>query len=327
MTVKVFVAQRVSLLFIKTSPVFGNITMKIYQRELLRCMHILFCLVILVLRAGLLYLAVSIRERLFNFNAFLYDYVTVLVFYLITSSSVFIVVSAVGICAAVTFRRRFFVAYSAILAVLYLAEIVLFGIAFNGWLNFNATVEEAMDYHISNYRNDSRDIDYVQEELRCCGKHREDEWFDTLAYIPVSCCPSRPPTDTQDFCSLLPPDISFIIHNTGCLKRLQEMPLTGIKIITSILIGVCAVEVLSFCASTYAIREIGTVVSTKNVNITREYELTKKSEKNINIYNEKQNNTRKAEVLFQCNARKGVHYVHKNVNQLTDSGPNVKHTK
>jgi archaellum component FlaF (FlaF/FlaG flagellin family) len=55
--------------------------------------------------------------------------------------------------------------YSAALAVLYLVEIVLFGIAFIGWLNFNATVEEAMDYHISNYEKNSRDIDYVQEEV------------------------------------------------------------------------------------------------------------------------------------------------------------------
>jgi archaellum component FlaF (FlaF/FlaG flagellin family) len=55
--------------------------------------------------------------------------------------------------------------YSAALAVLYLAEIVLFGIAFNAWLNFNVTVEEAMDHHISNYETNTRDIDYVQEEV------------------------------------------------------------------------------------------------------------------------------------------------------------------
>jgi hypothetical protein len=65
-----------------------------------------------VLRAGLMCVAVSVRGRLFNFNAFLYDYVTVLVFYLITSSSVFIVLTAVGICAAVTFRRWIFVTVS-----------------------------------------------------------------------------------------------------------------------------------------------------------------------------------------------------------------------
>jgi hypothetical protein len=82
-------------------------------------------------------------------------------------------------------------------------------------------------------------------QLRCCGKYREDEWFDVLAYIPVSCCPSRPPTDNEHFCSILPPDISYIIHNKGCLKRLQEMPVTGIKIVTAILIGICAVEVMA----------------------------------------------------------------------------------
>jgi hypothetical protein len=59
-----------------------------------------------------MWVAVSIRARLLNFNAFLYDYVTVLVFYLIASSAVFIVLTVVGICAAVTFRRRLFVTVS-----------------------------------------------------------------------------------------------------------------------------------------------------------------------------------------------------------------------
>jgi hypothetical protein len=80
--------------------------------------------------------------------------------------------------------------------------------------------------------------------LRCCGKYREDEWFDAIAYIPASCCPSRPPTDTEEFCSILPPDISYIIHNTGCLRKLQEMPRTGVAIVTSLLLGLCGVEVI-----------------------------------------------------------------------------------
>jgi hypothetical protein len=82
-------------------------------------------------------------------------------------------------------------------------------------------------------------------QLRCCGKYREDEWLDALAYIPASCCTSRPPTDTGHFCSVLPSDIGYIIHNTGCLRLLQEMPLTGISIITSVLIGVCTIEVMA----------------------------------------------------------------------------------
>jgi hypothetical protein len=41
----------------------------------------------------------------------------------------------------------------------------MFGIAFNMWLNLNATVEATMDYHISNYDTNPHDIDYVQEEV------------------------------------------------------------------------------------------------------------------------------------------------------------------
>jgi hypothetical protein len=52
--------------------------------------------------------ALTVRGSLFNFNAFLYDYVTVLVFYIIASSSVFIVLTTFGICAAVTLRRWMF---------------------------------------------------------------------------------------------------------------------------------------------------------------------------------------------------------------------------
>ena len=65
-----------------------------------------------VLRFALMYVAVSIRENLFHFNAFLYDYVTVLVFYLISSSCAYIILGVFGICAAATLRRWMFVAVS-----------------------------------------------------------------------------------------------------------------------------------------------------------------------------------------------------------------------
>jgi hypothetical protein len=59
-----------------------------------------------------MFVAFSIRGSLYHFNAFLYDYVTVMVFYLIASSSAFMVLTAVGICAAVTFRRWMFITVS-----------------------------------------------------------------------------------------------------------------------------------------------------------------------------------------------------------------------
>jgi len=57
----------------------------------------------------------------------------------------------------------FMLQYAAILAILYLVEIVLFGLTLNKWLTFNVTIEESVDYHISNYRTNPRDINYIQE--------------------------------------------------------------------------------------------------------------------------------------------------------------------
>ena len=65
-----------------------------------------------VLRISLMFVAVSVRQSLFHFNAFLYDYVTVLVFYLISSSCVYILLGVLGVCAAVTLRRWMFFAVS-----------------------------------------------------------------------------------------------------------------------------------------------------------------------------------------------------------------------
>ena len=59
-----------------------------------------------------MFVAVSVRQSLFHFNAFLYDYVTVLVFYLISSSCVYILLGVLGVCAAVTLRRWMFFAVS-----------------------------------------------------------------------------------------------------------------------------------------------------------------------------------------------------------------------
>lgn len=274
--------------------------MKICEREVVRFLHMLFCCVILVLRLSLMFVAVSVRERLFHFNAFLYDYVTVLVFYLILSACTYILLGIFGICAAVALRRWMFVTYSAILALLYVVEVILFGIAFNKWLIFNVTIEDSMDYHISNYKSNPHDIDYVQKALKCCGKYREDEWFDAISYIPASCCPSRPPTDTQEFCSVLPPDISYIILNTGCLRKLQDIPRTGLTAITCLLICLCAVEVLNFCVSTYAARWTLMVASTKTANNTKECKGTNTLAKITYTYNKKQNNAKIAEASVQC---------------------------
>jgi hypothetical protein len=67
------------------------------------------------------------------------------------------------------------------------------------------------------------------------------------------------------------------------------------------------------------------------MNIIKECELKKKSQKNINICNEKQNNARKAEGLFECNVTRPIvknefRNMHKIVNELVVSGHYVKHT-
>jgi hypothetical protein len=59
-----------------------------------------------------MFVAVSIRGRLFHFNAFLYDYVTVLAFYLICSSCAYMLLGIFGIHAAVPLRRWKFVTVS-----------------------------------------------------------------------------------------------------------------------------------------------------------------------------------------------------------------------
>jgi hypothetical protein len=91
-------------------------------------------------------------------------------------------------------------------------------------------------------------------------------------------------------------------------------------------------QVLSFCVSTYAVRCIRTAVSTNTTNIIKECDLTKKPVKNTNIYNEKQNNAKKAEVLFKCNVlrpivRNEFRYVHELVNELSVYGHYVKRTQ
>lgn len=55
--------------------------------------------------------------------------------------------------------------YSAILAILYLVEVILFGHALNKWLILNVTIEESVDYHIRNYKTNPHDIDYTQEAV------------------------------------------------------------------------------------------------------------------------------------------------------------------
>ena len=59
----------------------------------------------------------------------------------------------------------FMLKYAAILAILYLVEVIPFGITLNKWLTLNVMIEESMDYHICNYKTNPHDIDYIQEAV------------------------------------------------------------------------------------------------------------------------------------------------------------------
>jgi len=59
----------------------------------------------------------------------------------------------------------FVLQYAAILAILYLVEVIIFGLTLNKWLTYNVTIEESVDYHISNYRTNPHDINYIQETV------------------------------------------------------------------------------------------------------------------------------------------------------------------
>ncbi|XP_069688495.1 uncharacterized protein [Periplaneta americana] len=166
--------------------------MKIYKHEVIRHLHVFVCLVLVVLRAGLLYAALNIRHSLLPLDAFLHDYVSVLLTYLLPSCALFVALGVFGASAGVAAKR---------------------------WM-----------FHTFN----------------CCGKYGAEEWFDAIQYIPVSCCPTRPEPSPNDFCALLE-DFFYIVHNKGCLKQLQELPHSGVTLITSLLIILCVVEMISFC--------------------------------------------------------------------------------
>ncbi|XP_069688406.1 tetraspanin-6-like isoform X2 [Periplaneta americana] len=220
--------------------------MKIYKHEVIRHLHVFVCLVLVVLRAGLLYAALNIRHSLLPLDAFLHDYVSVLLTYLLPSCALFVALGVFGASAGVAAKRWMFHTYNVILVILYFVEVILFILAFNMWMDFNNRVEHAMDDHMSNYPTNRRDIDYLQITFNCCGKYGAEEWFDAIQYIPVSCCPTRPEPSPNDFCALLE-DFFYIVHNKGCLKQLQELPHSGVTLITSLLIILCVVEMISFC--------------------------------------------------------------------------------
>jgi hypothetical protein len=70
----------------------------------------------------------------------------------------------------ITTLRRFRILASLLILSMFSVKppIILFGLALNTWLTFNVALEESVDYHISKYKTNPHDINYIQETVSSC---------------------------------------------------------------------------------------------------------------------------------------------------------------
>uniref|UniRef100_A0A8C7NQV9 Tetraspanin n=1 Tax=Oncorhynchus mykiss TaxID=8022 RepID=A0A8C7NQV9_ONCMY len=148
--------------------------------------------------------------------------------------------------------------YFFLLSILLAAQIVGAVLLFTQWTSFESKVEEHVLHLIesfgkneSNYLNFEKTLDYVQQEIHCCG------WTGPNIWVEAPCSCYHPINNTQNAsnsyemcdCNDIRPFSNYTtcdIYQKGCRESIREWLDENMLIIFAVLLAVMAVECLQW---------------------------------------------------------------------------------
>ncbi|KAM4616061.1 tetraspanin 36 [Polymixia lowei] len=177
--------------------------------------------------AALAYVGSIVINSYSNYDSFLEDkYTLIPAAVTIGVGVVMFIFGLVGCCATIRESKFGLSFFLLIILVIFAAEVaaLVLGIIYQG--RIKGDLERSMTEVFNNYNgltSDSKAVDYLQNQLQCCGVQTYANWTTTSWFtsnnntVPRSCC--RNSTDTRCTGSL---DQLELLHTKGCEPNLQQ---------------------------------------------------------------------------------------------------------
>ncbi|XP_078268519.1 tetraspanin-7-like [Rhinoraja longicauda] len=147
--------------------------------------------------------------------------------------------------------------YAMILSLLFLAQLVagISGFVFRHEIKtiFKDTFQDA----VQKYNTTESTVDYIQQNLHCCGVQNYTSWNDTVYFrrngIPVSCCKNVSDCKAEDLKNMTVAKDK--VFQNGCIQLFVNLMETNVGIIAGIAFGIGFFQLigimLACCLSRY----------------------------------------------------------------------------
>uniref|UniRef100_UPI00398E4A8A tetraspanin 36 n=1 Tax=Pristiophorus japonicus TaxID=55135 RepID=UPI00398E4A8A len=187
---------------------------------------VLICLNLIFWAAGgvLTYVGVILLSTFKNYNHFFEDKYTVLpAVGIIGIALVMFVIGIIGCCATLKESRCGLGLFLFILLIIFAAEVSVFVLGFIYRRQVHEGVTKSMAVVFAKYNgknSESRAVDYMQEQMDCCGINNYTywetmEWFKVNRTVPLSCCKSQFSNCTGS------PSHPELLNSAGCEVKLE----------------------------------------------------------------------------------------------------------
>lgn len=191
-----------------------------------------------------------------RYDKFFQDwYITLPAMAIVLAGILVFAIGVIGCCAAVRESRCALASFSLLLLILFGLEVAAAVLGFIYHSKVESDAKARMYKVFSEYDGDgshseSRAVDYLQNELRCCGvanfsDWKKTPWFDHAGNnsVPLSCCKK---TAVNCNGSLLQPNL---IYDEGCLIRIEEKIQSILTYIMAVAVAFAFLQMLGVLAT------------------------------------------------------------------------------
>ncbi|KAM9392861.1 tetraspanin 36 [Pholidichthys leucotaenia] len=221
-----------------------------------KCILLFLSVVFLVAGGVFAYVGAFMIERYGTFENFLQDKTaTIPAAIVIGFSVVLFIFGLMGCCSTLWESKCGLSCFFVVIMLIFAAEVTALVFGFMYRSKINGMLEKPLNETISNYdgkNTESKAVDKLQKELKCCGVHNVSDWlmttwFKTNGTVPLSCCKN---TTTRCPHGISQPEQ---FYQEGCEVKLEQLLKDVVKYGMYVVFGFAIIKffgMLSVCVIT-----------------------------------------------------------------------------
>ncbi|RZC43280.1 CD63 antigen, partial [Asbolus verrucosus] len=151
----------------------------------------------------------------------------------IVVGSIIFLIAFFGCCGAVRNSPCLLTTYAIILLTIFILQITLGVFIFLEVKNekdLNKNVKQTIAKIFSNYEKEQELVDFIQQELKCCGTTGPDYWQENGKEVPKSCCEDESCSKSE-------------YYSSGCQDKFYDFLMDSAKIVGITVLALSATEI------------------------------------------------------------------------------------